>query len=116
MKASPAGPVSIRVRLGMALALALAPVLLLGLVQAAVAFHHDDQERRVALATAAERSASGARARIDSAVVMLQTIAPATAGSDCSPRLSQVKAGSEGISNLIRFDATAQVQCAAAPV
>jgi two-component sensor histidine kinase len=116
MKASRRGPVSIRVRLGMALALALAPVLLLGLVQAGVAFQHEDHERRVQLASAAERSATAARARIDSAVVMLQTSAPAAAGPSCPRRLAEVMARSEGFANVIRFDRDARVACAAAPV
>jgi two-component sensor histidine kinase len=107
---------TIRVRLGLALALALAPVLLLGLIQASVAFHHDDQERRVALTSAAARSAEATRARIDSAVVMLQTIAPATVGFQCAPRLSEVMSRSEGFTNLIRFDRDARIACAAASV
>ena len=116
MKSAPPGPLTIRVRLATALAVALAPVLLLGMIQAAVAFHHDDQERRVALASAAERSAEAARARIDSAVVMLQTIAPATVGFDCSARLSEMMARSPGFANLARFDRDARVACAAASV
>jgi two-component sensor histidine kinase len=100
----------------MALALALAPVLLLGLVQAAVAFHHDDQERRLQLASAAERAAAATRARIDSAVVMLQAIAPAAKGSDCGRRLAAVVSRSSGFANLVRFDRNAEVTCAAAPV
>ncbi|MBV9508693.1 MAG: sensor histidine kinase [Caulobacteraceae bacterium] len=106
----------IRARLGAALALALLPVLLLGAAQAGLTFQKDADERRATLALAAERSAATARARMESAQVLLQTLSPQTVGLDCAQRLAGITTQLPGYDNLIRFDAIGRVNCAAASV
>ncbi len=109
------GPLTtIRFRLGAALALALAPVLILGAVQSVVAFGKDAQESRANLALAAQRSAATARARVEAADVLLQTLTPDAVGVQCAHRLGQVVDAVPGYANLIRFDAIGRVSCAAA--
>ena len=110
------GPLTIRVRLGAALAAALAPILLLGAAQSIVAVQRDAQERRVILTAAAERSAAVARAQMQSAEVVLETITPQTMGFACAPQLRQLMDRLGGYANLIRFDSTGRVLCAAANV
>jgi two-component sensor histidine kinase len=107
---------TIRVRLGAALALALAPVLVLGATQAYIEFHKDAEAERVGLALAAERSADTARARMTSAGVLLETLAPESVGLDCAQRLAEIARRLDGYENLIRFDAAGRVMCAAANV
>ena len=78
--ARPGWTATIRVRLGLALAVALLPVLFLSGLQAALAFQHQEQADRLSLTAAAQRSAATARARIESAEVLLQTLAPGSVG------------------------------------
>ena len=111
------GPMtSIRARLGAALAIALLPVLILGAVQAMVTFSKDADQRRSDLSLAAQRSAATARARMDGAAVLLETVAPEAVGVQCAQRLSEISARVPGYINLIRFDALGRVTCAAASV
>ena len=110
------GPLTIRLRLGAALAIALMPVLILGAAQSVVAFRRDAEERRTSLIAAAERSAEVARARMQAAEVLLETLNPAAIGAQCSPRLAEAMQRSKGFSNLIRLDAQARVVCAAGSV
>ena len=111
------GPMTtIRARLGAALAIALLPVLLLGALQAVLTFSKDADQRRIDLALAAQRSAATARARMDGAAVMLESVAPEAVGLQCPQRLSEIAARIPGYINLIRFDATGRVTCAAASV
>ena len=110
------GPLTIRLRLGVALAIALMPVLILGAAQSVVAFRRDAEERRTSLIAAAERSAAVARARMQAAEVLLETLNPAAIGAQCSPRLAEAMQRSPGFSNLIRLDAQARVVCAAGSV
>lgn len=107
---------TIRVRLITALAVALLPVLLLGAVQSALAFNREDQSLRESLAFAAERSAATARARMESADILLHTLASGSVGLQCAQRLAQVAERVPGYLNLIRFDAAGRVACAAAGV
>jgi two-component sensor histidine kinase len=109
-------PDTIRVRLGLALALALSPVLVLGVLQAGLSFQRQAQAERVELVADAQRSAAIARARIESAQVLLQTLAPGSVGLQCAQRLSEVAARLKGYENLIRFDRTGRFACAAADV
>src|SRR5688500_9514370 len=95
---------TIRVRLTAALAAALLPVLLLGAVQSAIAFRREGEILRENLGFAAERSAAMARARMESAEVLLQTLAPGAVGFQCAQRLAQVTDRIPGYLNLIRFD------------
>jgi two-component sensor histidine kinase len=110
------GPLTIRLRLGAALAIALMPVLVLGAAQSVVAFRRDAEERRTSLIAAAERSAAVARARMQAAEVLLETLNPAAIGDQCSARLAEAMWRSKGFSNLIRLDADGRVSCAAGPV
>jgi len=109
-------PDTIRVRLGVALAVALLPVLILSGLQSVITFQQQAQGERANLVAAAQRSAATAEARIASAQVLLQTLAPGAAGSQCAQRLSDVEARIPGYENLIRFDAEGAVECAASPV
>ncbi len=111
------GPTTtIRVRLGVALAVALLPVLLLGVGQSALSFQRDAQDRRASLERAAQRSAATARARMEAAGILLETLAPGSVGFECAQRLAQVARRIPGYENLIRFDRRGRVACAAATV
>jgi two-component sensor histidine kinase len=107
---------TIRVRLTAALALALLPVLLLGVLQSAIAFHREDVSLKENLAAAAQRSAAAARARLESADILLETLAPTSIGFQCAQRLAQVTGRIPGYANLIRFDRYGRVACAAGGV
>jgi two-component sensor histidine kinase len=96
-----------------ALALALLPVLLLGVLQSAIAFWREGESLRISLGAAAERSASTARARLEAADVLLSTLAPESVGMECAQRLADLKGRIPGYENLIRFDGTGRVACAA---
>ncbi|MET0295607.1 MAG: sensor histidine kinase, partial [Phenylobacterium sp.] len=104
---------TIRVRLIAALAIALLPVLLLGGVQSALAFNREEQSLRESLAFAAERSAATARARMESADILLRTLGGGAVGFDCPNRLAEVARRVPGYLNLIRFDRLGRVSCAA---
>jgi two-component sensor histidine kinase len=118
MKPRTWGPLTtIRIRLGGAIALALLPVLLLGAGQAALAFQKYAEEQRINLTLAADRSASTARARMEAASVLLETLAPeAIGGVQCTQRLSEVVHRLPGYDNLARFNAMGRVSCATADV
>jgi two-component sensor histidine kinase len=107
------GAISIRVRLGLALAIALLPVLALSAVQSVLNFRREAAAQQTSLAAAAERSAATARARIESAEVLMETVAPGSVGFQCAPRLIDLKRRIKGYANLIRFDAIGRVACAA---
>ncbi|MBU1377021.1 MAG: sensor histidine kinase [Alphaproteobacteria bacterium] len=113
----PTGSLStIRVRLIAALAAALLPVLVLGALQSAIGFQREGRELRQNLGFAAERSAATARARMESADILLQTLAPGAIGFQCQKRLEQVTTRIPGYLNLIRFDRQGRVVCAAGGV
>lgn len=105
---------SIRVRLAIALCVALLPVLILGGMQSVFAFRAEADSRRQSLELAAGRSAAIARARIEAAGVLLQTLGPRSVGLECAQRLADVRARLPGYANLVRFDARGRVACAAA--
>lgn len=107
---------TIRVRLGVALALALAPVLLLGAGQSFLAYQREAADRQAVLESAANRSAAAARARIEAAGILLETLGPGVIGMDCSSRLTEVRQHLGGYANLIRFDRIGRVACAAGDV
>ena len=104
---------TIRVRLTAALAAALLPVLILGALQAAIGFQREGQALRQNLGFAATRSAAVARARMEGADVLLQTLAPGAVGFQCAQRLGQVAERIPGYLNLIRFDRQGRVVCSA---
>jgi two-component sensor histidine kinase len=106
----------IRVRLAAALAVALLPVLIIGGVQAALALRTEALTRQEVLVVSAQRAAATARARIEAAQVLLQTLGPGSVGLECAQRLSDVSSRVPGYANLIRFDRMGRVMCAAATV
>src|SRR4051812_28579386 len=107
---------TIRVRLAAALAAALLPVLILGVVQSAIAFNRERLTLRQNLGFAAERSAATARSRMEGAGILLQTLAPGSIGYACTDRLIEVARRIPGYANLVRFDRRGRVACAAAEV
>jgi two-component sensor histidine kinase len=107
---------TIRVRLTAALAAALLPVLLLGILQSAMAFNRERTNLQRNLGFAAERSAATARARMEAADILLQTLAPGSVGFQCAQRLAEVTQRIPGYANLIRFDSRGRVACAAGDV
>ncbi len=113
MKRWTPGPLTIRVRLGVAMAIALLPVLLLGAAQSVISFNKEGVERRANLAAAAERTVANIRARLDSAVVVLETVTPGTVGVQCAPRLGELMQRMPGVGNLVRLDRLGRVACAA---
>jgi hypothetical protein len=107
---------TIRVRLTAALAAALLPVLILGILQSAIAFHREGVALREDLGFAAQRSAAAARARMESAEILLQTLTPGSVGLQCAQRLDQAAKRLPGYRNLIRFDRDGRVACSAGDV
>ncbi|MGC1301918.1 MAG: sensor histidine kinase [Caulobacteraceae bacterium] len=116
MRRRPHGGMTIRFRLGLALALALCPVLALGVLQVVTEFHRDARVRQETLIEAADRAATTARARMQGAVALLQTLNPQVVGMDCTPRLAAALDQLSGYRNLARLDANGRVECAAASV
>ena len=102
----------IRFRLGLAMALALLPILLLGAIQTEAGFRRQETERRSDLKLAAERSASDAKSRIDSTVVLLQALTPEGVGFFCEARLTALAERLDGITSLTRYSATGEPVCA----
>ena len=107
---------TIRARLAGALVLALIPVLLLGAVQSALSFRREGAEQRQELRNAAQRSVAGVRSRMVASRVLLETLAPGVVGIDCARRLQDITERLPGYANLIRFQASGRVSCAAAGV
>ncbi|MFP5449905.1 MAG: sensor histidine kinase [Alphaproteobacteria bacterium] len=107
---------TIRVRLIAAMAAALLPVLVLGAIQTGLAFNHEAQRVRETLGSAAQRSAADARARMESAHILLETLAPGSVGFSCAQRLAEITERIPGYDNLIRFDRQGRVACAAGSV
>ena len=107
---------SIRFRLGLTLAVALFPVLALGGLQFLTEFHRVGHERQVVLTEAAARSGVIARARIQGAMALLDTLKPQAVGSECTPRLAAILNDLQGYRNIVRFDAQGRVVCAGASV
>jgi two-component sensor histidine kinase len=105
--------VTIRYRLGLAVAVALSPVLVLGVVQAVLGYSHEAGARRLSLVDAAARTAAATRTKMQAAAAVLHTLAPETAGPGCNARLKTVLDHVQGYENLIRFDASGRVLCAA---
>ncbi|RYG00662.1 MAG: sensor histidine kinase, partial [Caulobacteraceae bacterium] len=87
------------------------PVLVLGVLQSGIAFRRESVQLREGLAAASERSAATARARMEAADILLETLAPGSVGFNCAQRLAEVTARIPGYSNLIRFDRRGRVAC-----
>ena len=107
---------TIRFRLALAVALALTPVLALGAFQSFSEFSRDAREQSTLLNMGALRSAAGARARLQSAAALLDTLSPQTIGFQCAPRLASLLDRVEGYENVVRLDANARVVCSGASV
>ena len=100
----------------MAIAAALLPVLLLGAGQSLLAYQREAADRQAVLQSAAQRSAATARARMEAAGVLLETLGPGATGMDCSRRLTDIRERLPGYANLIRFDGIGRVACSAESV
>ena len=107
---------TIRFRLGLALAVALFPVLALGGLQMLTEFERVGHERQVVLTQAAARSGVTARARIQAAMALLDTLKPQAVGLECTPRLAAILNELGGYRNIVRLDASGRVLCAGASV
>ena len=105
----------IRFRLGVAMAVALLPILLLAAVQTEAGFRRQAEQQRIDLQLAADRSAAVAKVSIDSAVVLLQALAPEGVGFYCEPRLTALVERLDGIAALSRYSATGEPVCASRP-
>ncbi len=105
----------IRFRLGLALAVALLPILLLGAFQAQGEFNRQAQDRRSDLQFAAERTAQAAKARLDSASVLLGAMELETSGTECGARLAALARRLDGYHALYRIDATGRTVCDSRP-
>ncbi|MFC5345133.1 sensor histidine kinase [Brevundimonas staleyi] len=105
----------IRFRLGLAMAIALLPILLLGAFQAQAEFRRQAEDRRADLQYAAERTAQAAKARLESASVLLSAMAPEAAGPDCGPRLAGLVQRLDGYDALYRIGLGGQTICDSRP-
>lgn len=102
----------IRFRLGLAMAAALLPILVLSAVQTQDGFRQQAADEREDLQLAAQRSTVEARSRINSTLVLLETLAPETDGFYCEPRLTNLVAKIDGVDSLIRYDPRGRLTCA----
>ncbi|WP_306414830.1 hypothetical protein [Brevundimonas aurantiaca] len=101
----------IRFRLGTAMALALLPILILIVIQTQADFRRQADDRRTDLQLAAERSAGSAKARLDSAQVLLRALSPDALGPYCAPRLTALVDRLEGYEGLYRLSPTGEAVC-----
>ena len=102
----------IRFRLGMAMAMALLPIFVLSLIQTQADFRRQAEDRQVDLQLAAERSASDAKAQLDSAQVLLRALSPDAAGPYCAARLTALVGRLDGYEGLYRISPTGEATCA----
>ncbi len=103
---------TIRNRLALALAIALLPVLALGALQAVGAYNREADHQRLDLAMGAQRVASTAQARLESAISVLETLQSETTGAACAPRLEALSHRLQGYQAFIRYSATGVAVCA----
>ncbi len=108
------GRMTIRFRLGLALAVALFPILALGALQVGTEFNREGHIRQTTLTEAAARSAVTARARIQGAIALLDTLKPQAVGLECTPRLTAILGELDGYRNIVRLDSRGRVVCAGA--
>lgn len=102
----------IRFRLGLAMAAALLPILILSAIQTQDGFQQQAANEKRDLQLAAQRSAVEARSRIQSTLVLLQTLSPESDGFYCEPRLTSLVAKIDGVESLKRYDRNGQLTCA----
>ena len=106
----------IRFRLGVGMAVALLPILLLAAIQTEAGFRRQAASQRTDLQLAADRSAVDAKTSIDTALVLLQALAPESASYYCEPRLTPLVEQMENIAGLSRFDVNGEAICASSTV
>lgn len=94
------------------MAIALLPILLLAAIQTEAGFRRQAENQRTDLQLAANRSALDAKTSIDSAVVLLNALAPEGVGFYCEPRLTALVDRLDNIAGLVRFSATGESVCA----
>src|SRR5690606_8229670 len=78
-------------------------------------FQRDADERREDLILAADRSAVTAKARLDGAVVILETLRPDAFGPYCGARLNALARRVDGYEAFYRFSPTGVAVCGSAP-
>jgi two-component sensor histidine kinase len=93
------------------MALALAPILMLGAFQAQTDFRRQADDRQSDLQLAASRAAATAKARLDSATVLLETLSPQAVGPFCGARLAALAQRLDSYDALIRISAEGQILC-----
>lgn len=93
------------------MAVALLPILLLAAIQTEAGFRRQAAGQRIDLQLAADRSAADAKASIDTAVVLLQALAPEGAGYYCGLRLEALVEQTASIIGLARFDEKGVASC-----
>jgi two-component sensor histidine kinase len=98
------------------MAVALLPILLLSAIQTQAAFEREAEDRRADLVLGAERSAATAKARLDSATVLLEVLRPESLGLYCAPRLRALVEELDGYQALYRFSPSGRVTCASSSV
>ncbi|AQR63271.1 histidine kinase [Brevundimonas sp. LM2] len=101
----------IRFRMGLAMAVALLPILVLGAVQAQVEFQQQADQRRADLQQAAGRAAIAARARLDTATVLLEALAPDGDTENCAERLAALVDRVDGFQALYRVGPSGRTVC-----
>lgn len=94
------------------MAMALLPIFVLSLIQTQADFRRLAEDRQVDLQLAAERSASSAKAQLDSAQVLLRALSPDALGPYCAPRLTALVGRLEGYEGLYRISPTGEAVCA----
>lgn len=94
------------------MAMALLPIFVLSLIQTQADFRRQAEDRQVDLQLAAERSASSAKAQLDSAQVLLRALSPDALGPYCEPRLTALVGRLEGYEGLYRISPTGEAVCA----
>ena len=93
------------------MALALLPFFILILIQTQADFSRQAEDRKIDLQLAAERSAGDAKARLDSAQVLLRALSPDALGPYCAPRLTALVDRLEGYEGLYRLSPTGDAVC-----
>ncbi|GAW41656.1 putative sensor histidine kinase pdtaS [Brevundimonas sp. SH203] len=94
------------------MAMALLPIFVLSLIQTQADFRRQAEDRQVDLQLAAERSASDAKAQLDSAQVLLRALSPDAAGPYCAARLTALVGRLDGYEGLYRISPTGEATCA----
>ena len=94
------------------MAMALLPIFVLSRIQTQADFRRQAEDRQVDLHLAAERSASDAKAQLDSAQVLLRALSPDAAGPYCAARLTALVGQLEGYEGLYRISPTGEAVCA----